>query len=67
VIDWNRSNSAWLFCLEWANTRLSDAIIQQQQQLKTLRAALSTLLQRMEAAQSQSAAWAPQDEKPRHC
>jgi uncharacterized coiled-coil protein SlyX len=52
--------------LEQANTQLSDAMIQQQQELKTLRAELSILLQRMEAAQSQSTAWTPQDEKPPH-
>jgi uncharacterized coiled-coil protein SlyX len=52
--------------LEQANTQLSDAMIQQQQELKMLRAELSTLLQRMDATQSQSTAWTPLDEKPPH-
>jgi uncharacterized coiled-coil protein SlyX len=52
--------------LEQANAQLSDTVYQQQLELKALRAELATLLQRMEAAQTQSTAWTPQDEKPPH-
>jgi SlyX protein len=52
--------------LEQANAQLSDTVYQQQQELTKLRTELATLLQRMEAAQTQSTAWTPQDEKPPH-
>lgn len=52
--------------LEQANTQLSDTIIRQQQELKALRAQLDSLLQRLEAAQSQPTTWTEQDEKPPH-
>jgi uncharacterized coiled-coil protein SlyX len=52
--------------LEQANTELSDSVYQQQQDLKALRAQLETLLQRIEAEQSQPTAYTTQDEKPPH-
>jgi SlyX protein len=52
--------------LEQANTQLSDTVYQQQQDLKALRLHLQTLLQRVEAEQSQPTAYTAQDEKPPH-
>jgi SlyX protein len=52
--------------LEQANTQLSDTVYQQQQDLKVLRAQLQTLLQRVEAEQSQPTTYSAQDEKPPH-
>ena len=52
--------------LEQANTQLSDTVYRQQQDLKALRAQLDTLLQRLEAEQSQPTPYSAQDEKPPH-
>ena len=52
--------------LEQANTQLSDTVILQQQEIKSLRAQLETLLQRIEAEQSQTTDYSLQDEKPPH-
>lgn len=52
--------------LEQANTELSDTVYKQQQELKSLRAQLQSLLQRIEAEQAQTTTWTPQDEKPPH-
>lgn len=52
--------------LEQANADLNDTVIRQQQELKALHARLDSLLQRLEAAQSQPTAWSGQDEKPPH-
>lgn len=57
------SRMAWL---EQANSELSDTVYRQQQEIKSLRADLGTLLQRMEAAQAQTTTWTPQEEKPPH-
>jgi uncharacterized coiled-coil protein SlyX len=52
--------------LEQANAELSDTVYQQQQEITALRAQLGTMLQRIEAAQSQATAWTSQEEKPPH-
>jgi uncharacterized coiled-coil protein SlyX len=52
--------------LEQANTQLSDMVIQQRQELETLRARLATQLARIEAAQSQTTVYTPEEEKPPH-
>ena len=52
--------------LEQANTQLSDMVIQQRQELETLRARLTTQLARIEAAQSQATVYTPEEEKPPH-
>jgi uncharacterized coiled-coil protein SlyX len=52
--------------LEQANAQLSDALVQQQQELKTLRAQLAAATQRLEAAQSAPTAYTLEDEKPPH-
>jgi uncharacterized coiled-coil protein SlyX len=52
--------------LEQANTQLSDMVIQQRQELDTLRARLTTQLARIEAAQSQATVYTPEEEKPPH-
>jgi SlyX protein len=54
---------AWL---ERANADLSDVVYQQRQELEGLRARLSELLGKFEAAQSQLTAYTPEDEKPPH-
>lgn len=52
--------------LEQANTELSDVVYQQRRELEALRARLSELLGRFEAAQTQSTAYSPEDERPPH-
>lgn len=52
--------------LEQANAQLSDMVIQQRQELDTLRARLTTQLARIEAAQSQATVYTAEEEKPPH-
>ncbi len=52
--------------LEQANAQLSDMVIQQRQELETLRARLATQLARIEAAQSQTTTYTAEEEKPPH-
>lgn len=52
--------------LEQANTELGDVVYRQQKDIEALRARLSELLGRMEAAQAQPTAYSPEDEKPPH-
>jgi SlyX protein len=52
--------------LEQANGQLSDALIQQQQELRALRTLLGTLTDRLEASQSAPSAYTAEDEKPPH-
>jgi uncharacterized coiled-coil protein SlyX len=52
--------------LEQANAQLSDVVIQQRQELDTLRARLATQLARIEAAQSQTTVYTSEEEKPPH-
>ena len=52
--------------LEQANAQLSDVVYQQRRELEALRARLSELLGRFEAAQSQATVYSPEDEKPPH-
>jgi len=52
--------------LEQANAQLSDMVIQQRQELETVRARLATQLARIEAAQSQATVYTPEEEKPPH-
>jgi len=52
--------------LEQANAQLSDEIIRQRQEFEVLRAQMAALTGRIEAAQSQPTAYAPEDEKPPH-
>ena len=52
--------------LEQANTQLSDMVIQQRQELESLRSRLTTQLARIEAAQSQATTYTPEEEKPPH-
>jgi SlyX protein len=52
--------------LEKANGELSDMVYRQQQELKSLRAHLESLLQRIEAEQASATSWTAQDEKPPH-
>lgn len=51
--------------LEKANAELSDVVYQQRQELQSLRAQLSELLGRLDAAQAPTA-YSPEDEKPPH-
>ncbi len=51
--------------LEQANAELSDVVYQQRQELESLRAQLSELLRRLDAAQTPMTD-APEDEKPPH-
>jgi SlyX protein len=52
--------------LEQANAQLSDELYRQQQQLEALRIELASLLERLDAAQSQATTYSPEDEKPPH-
>lgn len=52
--------------LEQANAELSDALIRQQQELKTLREQLAAMTQRFEAEQSAPTTYTLEDEKPPH-
>jgi len=52
--------------LEQANTQLGDTVYRQQQEIAGLREQIATLLQRLEAEQSQPTDYSLQDEKPPH-
>ncbi|HTQ36782.1 MAG TPA: SlyX family protein [Steroidobacteraceae bacterium] len=52
--------------LEQANAQLGEQIYRQRQELAALRTRLDGLLERMEAAQTQSTAYTPEQEKPPH-
>ena len=52
--------------LEQTNAQLSDTLIQQQKLIEALQARLGTLVQRLEAAQSQATVYTAEEEKPPH-
>ena len=52
--------------LERASQELSDVLYRQQQQIEDLRQRLATLQGRMEVAQVEQPAFAPEQEKPPH-
>ncbi len=52
--------------LEQANGQLSEELYRQRRELEALRAQLAVLQQRLEAAQSQSTTYSPEQEKPPH-
>ena len=52
--------------LEQANSQLSDTVYRQQQEIDTLRVRLAALMGRLDTAQAQPTAYAPEDEKPPH-
>jgi uncharacterized coiled-coil protein SlyX len=52
--------------LEQANAQLSDVLVQQQQELRALRAQLGAMTQRLEAAQSAPTTYTAEEEKPPH-
>jgi SlyX protein len=52
--------------LEQANAELSDVVYRQRLELQALRTQLQELLGRIEAGQSQSTTYSPEDEKPPH-
>ena len=51
--------------LEQANAELSDVVYEQRKELESLRAQLSELLRRLDAAQA-ATTHSPEDEKPPH-
>ena len=52
--------------LEQANGELSQELYRQRQELEALRAQLAVLLERLEAAQSESTSYSEEQEKPPH-
>jgi len=52
--------------LEQTNSTLSDTLVQQQKELEALKARLGHLVQKLEAAQSQTTEYSAEDEKPPH-
>jgi uncharacterized coiled-coil protein SlyX len=52
--------------LERANVELSDVLFRQHQDIETLRAQIAGLAARIDAAQSDTAVRAPEDERPPH-
>lgn len=52
--------------LEQANAQLGDLVYAQRQEIEALKERLGVLVGRLEAAQSQTTAWTPEDEKPPH-
>jgi len=52
--------------LEQTNSTLSDTLVQQQKELDALKARLGHLVQKLEAAQSQTTEYSAEDEKPPH-
>ena len=52
--------------LESANAELSDVVFRQHREIETLRAQIAALAARIDAAQSDSGARTPEDERPPH-
>jgi len=52
--------------LERANSELSDVVYRQQQEIESLRAQLTALLARLDAAQPEQTAYSPEQERPPH-
>ena len=52
--------------LESANAELSDVVFRQHREIETLRAQITALAARIDAAQSDSGARTPEDERPPH-
>jgi SlyX protein len=52
--------------LERANAELSDVVFRQQREIEVLRAQIAALAARIEAAQSETAARTPEEERPPH-
>ena len=52
--------------LESANAELSDVVFRQHRELETLRAQIAVLAARLDAAQSDTGARTPEEERPPH-
>ena len=52
--------------LEQANAQLSDVVYRQRQEIDVLKARMSAVVDRFEAAQTAPTAYTPEDEKPPH-